>query len=478
MVSNSAKRGINYVVFGLNVFLIFCLLFESYMVLPNGVAWLGRWHPVILHFPIVLLLIAIFLGLTGKKVPWKLLMIAVLSALITAISGFFLGSESGIKGDLLYWHQWMGAAVALIASVWYGLAGMGHGDGTVSKVLQVILIGLVGFTGHYGGMVTHGEDFLALPKNRKKKEIPENPLIYEDVVGMILDDKCVKCHNSNKQKGELLMTDLAELRKGGESGSTLIPGEPENSEMIKRLHLLPEDEEHMPPEGERPLTPSEIQILERWIALGASDSIRLGHLDPLEPLVGLVRDLMEPDPMEKWKALPAVADTTINNLSSDYLTVTRIASHSDALSVSAYLPPEYRADDIVDLKRVANNIVELDLSGLPLGAEEMALVAVCTNLEWLELDRTPITDAEMAKLQGLTRLGLLKIYETHIGDASISVFRGMKNLKSLYIWETGVSPSALEELKKERPNVHIDYGIDDGTKAFFVTKDSISKTEK
>ena len=102
MTYTSKSRWVDYVVLGLSVFLIFCLLFESYIELPRLVSWVGRWHPLVLHFPIVLLLIAIFLGLTGKKVPHLLLTVGVLSALITAVSGFFLGKDALVKGDLLF----------------------------------------------------------------------------------------------------------------------------------------------------------------------------------------------------------------------------------------------------------------------------------------------------------------------------------------------------------------------------------------
>ena len=108
MARNSKSIWPDYLVLGLSVFLIFCLLFDSYIELPVLVAWIGRWHPVVLHFPIVLLLVAVFLGLTGKTVPRVLLLAGVLSALVTAISGFFLGKEALVKGDLLYWHQWFG----------------------------------------------------------------------------------------------------------------------------------------------------------------------------------------------------------------------------------------------------------------------------------------------------------------------------------------------------------------------------------
>lgn len=473
MTYTSKNRWVDYVVLGLSVFLIFCLLFESYIELPRLVSWVGRWHPLVLHFPIVLLLIAVFLGLTGKKVPHLLLTVGVLSALITAVSGFFLGKDTLAKGDLLFWHQWLGGGVALLAALWYALDNMQLEQKIYTKAIQVILIGLVGFAGHYGGMVTHGEDFLALPIEKRQEKIPENPIIYADVVTRILDDKCVACHNPNKQKGQLLMTSLSELLKGGESGSTLLPGDPEQSEFIKRLHLHADDEEHMPPKGKTPLSGNEIAIMERWVALGASDTLRLNQLEKTEPLVGLIKGMMEPDPMEKWAELPKVSDTTLQNLSSDYLTIKRISSNSQALSISVFLPPEYNPKNITNLKLISNNIVELDLSGIPVGEEEMELVAMCKNLEWLEFDRSPITDTGFLKLEGLVNLKVLKAYETGITDKSVAVIKDLKELKSLYVWGTEISEGGLSELKEALPNLQIDKGIDPELQTEFIEKDTI-----
>lgn len=475
MAHTSKYRWVDYVVFGLSVFLVFCLLFDSYIEPPRLVAWFGRWHPVVLHFPIVLLLIAVFLGLTGRKIPKVLLTVAVFFALLTAISGFFLGKETGTKGDLLFWHQWLGGILALLAAIWYWLDGMRLHNKIYTRILQVAIIGLVLFTGHYGGMVTHGEDFLALPLEKRKEKIPENPLIYQDVVGRILDDKCVSCHNPNKKKGELLMTSLEELLRGGEIGNTVIPGNPEESEIIRRVYLPDEDEEHMPPDGKRPLDENEIQILERWIALGASDTLRLEHLENSEPLAGFIKTLMQPDPAEKWAKLPEVADSTLQNLSSDYLTIKRVASNVNALSIDVFMPPEYDSKAITDLKRVAANIVELDLSGLPIGKDEIAMVAASKNLEWLEIDKTPIGDRELDTLKTLSKLRTLKVFETAISDKSIAVFKELPSLKNLYIWQTSVSTDGVDQLKAEKPTLSINKGIDEELQSFFIEKDSVPK---
>lgn len=475
MFNSTNSRWVDYAIFGLSVFLVFCLIFESAIELPNLIGWLGHWHPVVLHFPIVLLLIAIFFGLTGKVIPKTLLALATLSVLITAISGFFLGTESGAKGDLLFWHQWLGGGTAMLTVIWYGLYRSDFGRKTYAKALQVALAILIGVTGHYGGMVTHGEDFLAFPTQKKGAEIPENPLIYQDVVSRILDESCVKCHNQNKKKGELLMTSRSQLLKGGEHGPALIPGNSEESELIQRLHLPLTDENHMPPEGEKNLTETEIQILERWIALGASDTLLLSHLDNSEPLLALVDELRQPDERRNWEALPAVADSTLARLSSDYLTIKRLASNVDALSINMYKPPEYQPDLLTNLQPIADNIVEIDVSGLPIGKDEMGLIASCKNLEWLEIDSTPVSDLETDTLKVLSKLRTLKIYDTEIGDRTLSVIQGMEGLKQIYLWKTSVTEMALQNLRTEKPSLRINTGIDQEIQAFFAQKDTVSE---
>ena len=472
-MKESSPKWVGQAIFGLTVFLVFLLIFESFIALPNLVAWLGRLHPLVLHFPIVLLLMAAIIGLTGNKVPDILLGLATFSALITAITGFFLGTGPDPKGDLVFWHQWMGVGVAILAVAWYWIGTNYLRQVYLIKAIQVILIVLVGLTGHYGGMLTHGEDFLDFPKSNEMGQIPDNPLIYKDVVHRVLDINCIGCHNSNKKKGGLLMTGIDELLVGGENGAAIVRGEPGNSELLKRLRLPRESEGHMPPEGKKPLSDNEIQILERWIALGASDTLRLNHLDNDEPLQGLVKMMMVPKKADKWESFPLVADATLQNLNGEYRTVKRISANSQALSVSVFSPPQYDPELILALGKVVDNIVELDLSGLPLGEKEMEIIGRCKNLEWLELDRTHITDIEFAKLGALSNLLVLKVYATKITEASLPILKSFNGLHSLYIWDTPLSDTGNVVLRDALPHVRIDRGIDPELITSFTEKDSI-----
>ncbi|AYN69093.1 hypothetical protein D1013_17760 [Euzebyella marina] len=479
MVAQGFKgRWVELMVLALSVFLVFCLIFESFIELPSIVGWMGRWHPLILHFPIVLLVIIVFLGFTGREIPKLLFQIAVITVLLTAISGFFLGKSTGEKGALLLWHQWLGASLALVAVLLYRFRAELQKSLILRKVCMGLILLLVGFTGHYGGMITHGEDFLALPGADGPRELPEDPQVYSDLVVPILEDKCMSCHNPDKRKGELSVKGFSSLMKGGESGNTVLPGNYEESTLITRLHLPLEDEEHMPPEGKSQLEVEEITILERWIALGASDTLQLSLLAPSEPLAGIIKKMMGAASSSDWSRLPMVADETIDQLSNDYLTITRMAGGSNALGIDAFPPPEYDSKPIQDLEAVAANIVELDLSGLPIGDNEMNMVEKCANLEWLELDRTPVTDQDFQKITGLKQLRLLKIYGTKISDRSISVIQGLENLKRLYIWSTEVSNEALEQLARQRPDIVIEKGIDDKIQNFLEAKDTVPNLEK
>jgi hypothetical protein len=79
----------------------------------------------------------------------------------------------------------------------------------------------------------------------------------------LLKARCVKCHGPAKREGGLNLAVAAEIARGGESGPALVPGDPENSPLWKRVaaNEMPEDE---------PLSDGEKQVLSRWIAGGAA----------------------------------------------------------------------------------------------------------------------------------------------------------------------------------------------------------------
>ena len=84
----------------------------------------------------------------------------------------------------------------------------------------------------------------------------------------ILELNCVRCHSADKDKGGLRMDTLAGLLEGGDTAEAIVPGDPDKSELLVRLHLRPIDEGVMPDEGQA-LTKEEVGLLEAWVRAGA-----------------------------------------------------------------------------------------------------------------------------------------------------------------------------------------------------------------
>jgi hypothetical protein len=151
--------------------------------------------------------------------------------------------------------MWMGIAVAAVslficAKVFSSQFDVGY------KIAIVSLLLLLFGTGHFGGSLTHGSDYLSAAFSSdedsvttQQKIIPniQEATVYADIVQPMLQSKCYSCHGTKKQKGGLRVDDPQLLIKGGKDGEVIFPGKAEESELVKRLLLAREDEDHMPP---------------------------------------------------------------------------------------------------------------------------------------------------------------------------------------------------------------------------------------
>ena len=144
------------------------------------------------------------------------------------------------------------------------------------SILNSGLIVLLLVTGHLGGNLTHGKEYLTEFLPGKNKTVPALSLhaplkksvdsvhIYQDLVHPIFEDKCVSCHNSKLNRGGLNMTSLVALKKGGRSGNLLNQSNPRKSLLFKRINLPTHEIKFMPPDGE-PVSFNEKKLLLWWI---------------------------------------------------------------------------------------------------------------------------------------------------------------------------------------------------------------------
>jgi uncharacterized membrane protein len=152
------RRLLEYAIFSSAILLAFLLVFEQFLFVPGFVLWIGKWHPVILHFPIVLILITV-IQYWRKDVYFDwFLSGTTFFTLLTAITGFLLSLEGGTKGELILKHQWLGVSVSFIMAIWFWLDHGKHLKIVSTSIIQGVLIILIVVTGHFGGMVTHGRD--------------------------------------------------------------------------------------------------------------------------------------------------------------------------------------------------------------------------------------------------------------------------------------------------------------------------------
>lgn len=95
----------------------------------------------------------------------------------------------------------------------------------------------------------------------------EADAFFERKIRPILADRCFRCHGPDKQWAELRLDSASWLRKGGESGLVVVPGKPDESELIRRV--VAKDEDLRMPRKSPKLSDQQIEDLVHWVEIGA-----------------------------------------------------------------------------------------------------------------------------------------------------------------------------------------------------------------
>ncbi len=89
--------------------------------------------------------------------------------------------------------------------------------------------------------------------------------LFRERVAPVLETRCVRCHGDNAPKGDLNLTTLADLLRGGKSGPAVVVGKPEESVLVDKITG---DRPEMPLK-EKPLSVQEVAAIGTWIERGA-----------------------------------------------------------------------------------------------------------------------------------------------------------------------------------------------------------------
>lgn len=401
---------------------------------------IGKFHPLLVHLPIGFLLIAVvFIWIKESSRVVKISIgLGAIAAIASVITGLLLADNEGYDGEVQL-HKWFGIVLTTVSATMWFLPEKFWKAG--SAVMTMLLL----LTGHYGGTLTHGPliavaevgelDVVSLDMNKA--------IFYDDAVKPILEARCVSCHGEDKQKGGLRLDNKQAIDKGGKNGKVIVPGNPGESEIVTRLELPLDDEDHMPPREKKQLSDHEKKLISLWVASGADFSKRISESLSTEQISELTKKNDEIALPEVAPADPAI----VKKLIESNVAITPVASGSNLLQVNFVSAPNEAAKLLEELKPIAMNVLSLKLNGTKI---ERCDLSAYKNLRELNLAGTQVTTID--GILGCTELRSLNISGTGITD--VSKLSSLKQLKYLNVFNTRIQNISL-------PGIEIEKGIYD-----------------
>jgi uncharacterized membrane protein len=436
------------------------------MMVLNISTFIGHLHPLTVHLPIGFLVLALLFELLShfkKFEPLKnsvqaTLLLGFITAVVACIFGYILSLSGEYDLIKITNHKIAGISLAVVAGLLFLLTT----DTVKNKVainrwifpsLCLVAFIITLYTGHQGGSLTHGSDYLSLKTitehQRKKPSTVEEALLFEDIVQPLLIQRCGQCHREGKMKGQLSVQNLDNLLKGGKSRPAVVAGLLGKSELYNRITLDPSNEKFMPADGKTPLTKAEIEIIQWWIEKGmAEKGKKIAELKNASAIqakaaafLGLAGTLNgnETTGYENSQVNPDIP-TSFNTALIDSLrnkgVYVRVMLHQPVmLDITVPSGNGASLNSIKStLRSIAKNVIWLNLSNNGLTENELDFLPLMTNLEKLRLEKNPLTDKILVQLSGLHHLEALNLNETNVTNAGIAQLKQLPGLKRVYQW--------------------------------------------
>jgi len=444
--------------------------------------FLGSLHPLMVHLPIgiILLTIAIdvFMRNKNNSVQRVITMgwfFSFFSGLLAALFGWFLGDSGYYFEEQINIHRWSGVALVFLSfMIWILLFINFRFNKSFKQSLNITAIILLMLTGHFGGEMTHGQNYLFDNLPFVKKEFSLTPLsevessevdslyVFEDLIFPVLEEKCITCHNENRAYGGLNMNAFESMMEGGNSGSGIQKGKPYESLIYKRISFPQDHPKFMPPAGV-PMSYDQIAIMEWWIDKGAKKQmpINLARNDSkmlrlMEVLYKL--DLREKTYLETLK-LPGLSSEELNGLNDEKFIWRFLNAEKSFLDVK-FTAKTIQKVDLLIMQKVKENVTWLNLADCMLSDELLSYLGTFRNLTRLKIQKNPlVTDKGIDGLKELKNLSELNLYGTSVTDAAFSTLGQMTALKKLFLWNTLVTPSGIKNFKTQNPEIEVIAGL-------------------
>ena len=434
----------------------------------------GRFHSLIVHLPVGFIFLITFFelyyGFLKKKLSYRLVTLSwffcFVSSLFSSISGYLLSSRGHYIDENLFVHKIFGfilVGVSLLS--WIGRTSFIKFKLSFrnKSILNFGVLILLSITGHLGGNLTHGSKYLteflpiqiknSVAINQNIEKNIDSIYIYKDLVSPIFESKCVSCHNSEIKRGELDMSSLVSLIKGGNSGKILDKTNPRQSELFKRITLAQDNIKFMPSDGE-PTSYYEKNLILWWIEnLSESDQlIKPSEVsDEMKYVFNHLYALdFEQKTWDKRLKLQKLEDFKEKDLSN--FEIKFISNQQKYISVK-YLKENISDSDFEDLKEISDHIVYFDIYNGQIDDSMMKNLLNFKNLVKLNLKDNLITDNGIKLISGLENLEVLNLIGTSVTEKSFDAFEAFKNLKRIYLWKSGIKNDEIKSFNQNQNRI-------------------------
>jgi len=428
----------------------------------DWVQFIGRFHPLVVHFPIALFLLVPILEIVGRSARFTylrlsvkfVLALATVGATTAAILGWCLARSGGYSGRLITQHMWGGVVLSIICWVCCLLRVRLRELGVTYAIALALGVGLVAWTGYRGGQLSLGpnhltehmpdglRNLLRLDHSRATSASADPSTFYGARIQPIFTARCITCHGEDKHKGNLRLDSYRALMRGGKDGPVIQTGNTQASNLFRRITLPASDDDFMP-RGKQPLSADQVKMIELWIGAGASDTLAVNAIKNALSGSSVPADVKfeEIDRAAVAKLRSAIAPV-VSQLQKQFPDILDYDSRSSAdlrLNAST-LGSKFGDRDLEAFAPIAEHIVVADLSRTTISDHSAAVIATMKRLRVLRLMDTRLTNATLLRLESLNQLESLDVYATPITPRVLPTIAKLPKLSHFYVGRTGIQP--------------------------------------
>ena len=446
----------------LNPLLLLLAIYSEASKTNDVFLWFGKLHPLVLHFPIVLgiAIVIYFLFFQNKPLEEdteKLFLVGnAMMASMVALLGLFLSKQDAYDNDTLNLHKWGGLSIALISWLLIYIKKLAT---NYKKIIALGYLLVLLFFTHQGALLTHGENALSMPMPaaviEEVKTVDSSLTVYEKAINPILAQKCVSCHGPDKVKGNLQLQSPELILKGGKNGNILNGIQNEEALLLQRIHLPNADEKHMPPADKLQLTLEELTLLTKWVKAGGNFTKKISELAKTDSLAILAMAYKAPAKGSGDKKNNA---PDLKEFNSNYLTVNYLFSGSEDIEVNFFQGTFYKIEQLKNLEKIKDKIVSLNMQGMPITKEDLAIILQFTKLKKLNLNYTTLTLNDLQPLKSIKSLTNLSICGMEVNQNTLTKFLEKAPFTEINIWTNHSSEKEFQQLSASNKKVKIIIG--------------------